>query len=250
MKLLCLVFAMPLFLILAKAEIKNGYVDVENARVALRSLKLLTSSDTTLNEKQSRNVNDRIKVLTDYINYFEITNILLNEFTRIVPDLFADINGIKDKAGSPTDVYVKFIPMNQVDGNHPGATYIQYKQGDDTNYSEYGANTVSIKIWIMDTSLTILAHEFGHVKYEVPNLSDYQNYQKANPNINRSYRGHNPSDLSGQSASTYEKKFSRTYSDYLKSTMSRRLSPFKIARQVREANEVVTSAKEQFATAK
>ena len=57
-----------------------------------------------------------------------------------------------------------------------------------------------IRIWIMDNALTILSHELGHVKYQVPNLENYAKYYKETygTSNNEAYLGHNPSDPSGK----------------------------------------------------
>jgi hypothetical protein len=51
-------------------------------------------------------------------------------------------------------------------------TNIACLEGDkNVYYSEYGPNTVSVKIASVKTSLLLLAHEFWHAKYEVTNLA-------------------------------------------------------------------------------
>ncbi len=79
----------------------------------------------------------------------------------------------------------------------------QVKNDPDGYLSEYGDHTVSVKIWIVNNALLVLAHELGHVKYQVPHLAHYFEFYKKNyfGIMNDSnHIGHNPSDPSGKSA--------------------------------------------------
>lgn len=239
MKLLCLVLVSVsiVSLEIAPGAIKNGYVEIENARKSLNSLKSITLSTTNLPPEQRRKVEGTIKSLTDYITYFELTEELLGQFRLTAVELYKEIDSIRDKNGKLTDVYIKFIPKAAADIQHPGSTYLIYRDGDDTSYSEYGPHTVSVKVWIMDTSLSILAHELGHIKFEVPNLADYNNYHKVSYraiNNESNYLGHRPSDPSGQSAFAYEKRFSENRKAYLRSTQQKQTSPFQMLTEIRE----------------
>jgi len=241
MKLLCLIFTLSLLsLDMVKAKIKNGYVDVMNARESLRSLKEITTSRKDFSSQQFRVMNDKIQMLKDDIACFELTETLLQQFRLIAPELYNEMDSIRDKDHIPTDIYVKFILKEYSAVQFPGTSYIQYKEGDHSSYSEYGANTVSVKIWVMDISLTILAHELGHIKYEIPNLIRYKEYYqqnyKASP-VDYNYLGHNPNDLSGKSASVFEKQFSKNHKDYLRATDVKLDSPFKLLNEIRKNRE-------------
>jgi hypothetical protein len=242
MKLLCLIFTVSIISIsIAEAEIKNGYVDIINARKSLRSLLEIVPS-TDLKLQRSNVLNDRIRMLKDYIACFELTEILLQQFRLIAPELYNEIDSIRDKSHRSTDVFIKFIPKEHADIQLPGTTYMQYKAGDHASYSEYGERTVSVKIWIMDTSLTILAHELGHVKHVVPNLASYDEYYKQNYrslNDDPDYLGHNPNDPGGKSASFFEKRFIDDYRIYLRTYLAKLSSPFKLIRDIRRNRNVV-----------
>lgn len=235
MKLPCLIFT--IFIVsfgIAKGEIKNGYVDVNNAREALNSL-LNASPTQPLTLQQSRKVKERIRILTEHIMYFQITETLLLHFRVVAPDLYDEMNRMQDKDGKPTNVFVKFILKEHSNVQHPGTTYIQYKPGDNTCFSEYGVQSASVKVWIMDTSLTILAHELGHVKYEVPNLAAYDAYHRENYrslNHEPNYIGHSPNDPSGKSAACFEKRFSESYRSHMKASSAKVPSPFKVRDEI------------------
>jgi hypothetical protein len=242
MKFLCLIFTVSIFSIsIAEAEIKNGYVDIINARESLRSLTEIVLSSTDLNSQKSSVLNDRIRMLKDYIACFELTEILFQQFRLIAPELYNEIDSISDYSHRSTDVFIKFIPKDHADIQHPGTTIMQYKEGDPASYSEYGERTVSVKIWIMDTSLTILAHELGHVKHVVPNLASYDEYYKQNYrslNDEPDYLGHNPNDPSGKSAAFFEKRFSEDYRIYLRTYVVKLTSPFKLIKDIRRNKNV------------
>ena len=54
----------------------------------------------------------------------------------------------------------------------------QSSDDKDAYQSEYGKFTVSVKVWIVPRALLVLAHELGHVKYQVPNLASYFEFYK------------------------------------------------------------------------
>ena len=105
---------------------------------------------------------------------------------------------------------------------------IQGKNDKDAYRSEYGEFTVSIKVWIVNKALFVLAHELGHVKYQVPYFATYMNYYKNNY-VNKIYPvtnlGHNQDDLSGKSAIQYAKRFRKEYNYFLKMRKEKPQSP-------------------------
>jgi hypothetical protein len=228
---------------IAPGAIRNGYIDIESARKSLNGLRLAAISTPDLTPDQLRKLEGAIENLTDYITYYDLTEQLLAQFRAIGGDLYHEIDAIVDKNGKTTDVYIKFVPRGSGEVTRPGSTYLVHKEGDNTNYSEYGAQTVSVKIWIMSTSLSILAHELGHVKYEVPNLASYSEYYKRNyrSSSQPEYIGHHPSDPSGRSAALFEEKFSKEYKAYLKGSLMKVSSPFALLAQIRNRNRTVHS---------
>ena len=68
--------------------------------------------------------------------------------------------------------------------------------------------------------VTVLAHEFGHIKYQVPKLSEYIKFYNDNYSTGSNYsgeeKGHIPSDKSGRMADKTETQFIKNYREYLK----------------------------------
>jgi hypothetical protein len=219
-------------------EIKNGYaLEIQNARQSLTGLNHLAAKSVSKAER--RKIESKIHVVKNFICYHELTKNLLDQFRAIAPELYNEIDTIKDKRGRSTDIFIKFIPMSDSYFNHPGSTSLGYKEGDhDASYSEYGDQTVSITIWIMDNALIILSHELGHVKFQVPNLENYMQYYKETYGTSNSqaYLGHNPSDPSGKCAAQFERVFSKNYQNNLRIRRSKFISPFALLGLIRRAD--------------
>lgn len=239
MKMFCLFIAIslstPQFVC---GEIKNGYaLEIQDARQSLTGLNDLAAK--SLSNAERRKIESKILVVKNFILYYKLTKNLLDQFRTIAPELYNEIDSIKDKRGRPTDIFIKFIPMSDSYFKHPGTTSLDYKEGDnDACYSQYGDRTVSITIWIMDNALTILSHELGHVKYQVPNLENYTRYYKETygTSNNQAYLGHNPSDPSGKCATQFEKVFSRNFQNNLRMGGSKFISPFAMLRLIRRVD--------------
>jgi hypothetical protein len=144
----------------------------------------------------------------------------LKQFRLISPNLYNRIDSIKDSKGRVTDVYVKFIPREEAVVMAGGITSMSQSDDDkDACFSEYGKHTVSIQVWIFSQALFALAHEFGHVNYQVPNMRMYTEYYKRiyRPYVTASnHVGHSANDRSGTNALTFEREFKRVYLNYLK----------------------------------
>ena len=171
----------------------------------------------------------RRKEVIDFILYYNLTEKLLKQFQLISPDLYNEINNIRDHRGRPVDVYVKFVSIDGTSIKAAGTTYIDQSENDEDLYrSEYGEGKVSVKIWMINRALFVLAHELGHVKYQVENLADYVKYYKNNyiEQSNPSQcLGHNAHDLSGKTATIYEKKFRSSYLEFQKTTTEKLPGP-------------------------
>ena len=106
----------------------------------------------------------------------------------------------------------------------------------DMSISEFGEFTVSVKVWIVPRALLVLAHELGHVKYQVPNLASYFVYHKKhyyNTSTPNSI-GHNIEDPSGQSAIAFGKSFMKIYADFLKLSNVRVQNPLVILARLKK----------------
>ncbi len=204
----------------SSAEIKNGYgTEINGARESLQSLKVLLM-DNNLSIFQKISIKTKISELVKFITYYELTEKLLEQFKTIAPDLYYEIDTLTDCKGRPQHVYVKFIPETEMPGGVAGTTNIAQDNDDENTYtSEYGAHTVSIRIAAVKKSLVLLAHEFGHVKYQVPNLLSYvqfySKYYLANTYKAKSF-GHNDNDPSGESARVYVNRFREKYLNFLR----------------------------------
>ncbi|HMG93346.1 MAG TPA: hypothetical protein VK589_24985 [Chryseolinea sp.] len=220
-------------------KIKNGYaLHVEHARESLKALQTLLDETALVTNAQRKLAEARIKTLVNYISYFELTENLLQQFRLVAPDLYNEIDSIKDRQRRPTDVFVKFIPPEEANVQAWGITNINFVPEDRDMYkSEYGDGTVSVKIWIVTKALLVLAHEFGHIKYQVPNLANYREYyaNTYRPGfVEPNWIGHDKADDSGRSADLYAKKFLREYSDCLKNGSVRAQSPIALREVIRK----------------
>lgn len=200
----CVLFAMIWHLFINSfGKIINGYSpEISSAKASLKHLVALP---------QTKNVTVRLRRIKAFILYYELTEQLLQQFKEIAPDLYHKIDTIRDFSGRSVDVYVRFVSATEMD---PGAKAItNLNQATDDKhmyYSEYGHLTVAIKVLTLTNSLMILAHEFGHVCYQVPHLAEYLAFFKtnySNHHMKAEYLGHKPNDPSGQIAIAFEASF-------------------------------------------
>lgn len=199
-------------------------------RESLKSLTALVNANNNLSLFQRAAMNDKINKLVEYISYYELTETLLHQFRSIAPAMFDEIDTLKDKTCQPVDVFVKFVPEEEIQHCAAGTTNLDYLKDDHNTYqSEYGPGTVSVKIASVTRALTLLAHEFGHVAYQVTHLSTYIEYYSThyqNETFNSKYIGHNSNDPSGLKAIEYENVFRDQYSNFLKDKSNRVENPF------------------------
>lgn len=200
----CVLFTMIWHLFIdSSAKIINGYSpEITSAKASLKHLVALP---------QTKNVTIRLGRVKAFILYYELTEQLLQQFKEVAPDLFNNIDTIRDFRGRNVNVYVRFVPPAEME---PGARAItNLNQATDDKhmyYSEYGPSTVAIKVLTLTNSLMILAHEFGHVYYQVPHLAEYLEFFKtnySNHHMRAEYLGHKPNDPSGQMAIAFEASF-------------------------------------------
>lgn len=221
------------------AQIKNGYgSEIKGIRESLHSLNTLLIEDADLSLYQKVEIKDKIDKLIDYIAYFELTEELLVQFRAIAPGMYNEIDTIKSCTGQNVTVFVKFVSEKEMQRCAAGTTNLSHHEKDKNIYqSEYGLSTVSVKIASEKKSLLLLAHEFGHVKYQVPNLASYAEFYSAyyqNGVFNSNYIGHNSNDLSGQKAIEYENIFRSQYSNFLKSTSAKVEDPLTLLHVIRK----------------
>ena len=222
MKTYALSLTLCLFLVFPSiAKIKNGYsFDIYGARESLKKIKLLLKEEKNLSIFQRISMYSKMERLTEFIIYFELTDKLLGQFRTISPDLYSEIDSLTDRKGRNVDVYVKFVPEKKMPHGLAGTTNVAQDTNDPEAYfSEYGIHTVSIRIRAEKKSLHLLAHEFGHAKYQVPNLAAYMEFYKqyylANTFKAESV-GHNDNDASGRQARAYSQIFKENYLTFLR----------------------------------
>lgn len=205
---LCFVFAATV-----TAEIRNGYAaDLPTARECLRQLNRRLMDNVDMPDSERRRVNAAINKHLQVIAYYQLTQVLLRQLRMISPDMYDEIDQLRDKRGRLTDIYVRFIPEEKSSLLLSGASFFQTSPRDeDASQSRFGELTVSIDVWICDTALNLLAHEFGHVKYIVPNLAAYRHYymDAYNRAVSANRLGHSPSDASGRMAYVFGHRFLR-----------------------------------------
>ena len=114
-------------------KIKNGYeAEIKAAREAFINLNTLLASESVMSSKERRNaINDNIARLEAFIMYHELTEKLLLQFKLISPDIYYEIDSIKDRLYRPVDIYVKFLPGRAQRGSVAGSTNLP--TGEDEN---------------------------------------------------------------------------------------------------------------------
>ncbi len=217
----------------SSGKIINGYEkDIHTARGSLKHLAGLP---------QDQNVKTRLERVKEYILFYELTERLLQQFQTIVPALHKQIDTIQDFSGRSVDVYVKFVPKTEIQAGTLATTNIDQMENDPHGYySNYGPHSVSVKIVTTKHSLLILAHEFGHVRYQVPNLSSYVNFflrHYQDQHMKANYLGHKPNDPSGQSAVAFEKIFREENLKFIEITNDKPVNPILILDQITKVIE-------------
>lgn len=221
------------------AKIMNGYEkNVENVRLSIKHLRQLISDNPQFTKKHMRQLNIQIRGLTDFLVYHQLTDTLLHKFRMIAPDLYAEIDTLKDHLARNVDVYVKFVPGHKSKFESYGLTTLAVSDDDErVCISEYGRGTVAVTIWIMNSSLVILSHEFGHLKYIVPNLASYVRYYNKTYAVgfNNGSRGHRCDDVGGRNAIRFETRYRQRYHRYLRQDDNGQVYPFVYVSQARKS---------------
>ena len=218
-------------------EVKNGYEkDVLAFNSSLKSLRNLLYTHPYMEAAQKRKTKEQIRSLVDYMVYYQITDSLLKQFKAISPELYNEINTLKDSKGRSVDVYVKFIQKDQLRFQAAGtASFSQSANDPDLCNSKYGDGSVSVEVWIFNRALWVLSHEFGHLSYAVPNLRSYIKFYKREygdscPNV---MPGHRANDPSGKLAFKFEERFRKSFVKYQKSDVNFVTSPLVLVNPIR-----------------
>ena len=195
-----------------QAKVRNGYEPgLQSAEGGLRNLAALLA-------REDLSASDRKRLLRyrnahkEFIIYHELTERLLREFRAIDWELYTSMDNLTDARKRPVDVYVKLIADRTPEGIVIGSTNIPLESAGDSYSSNFGPHTVCIRIVAVKHALELLAHEFGHALYQVPNILSYRNLYKMlyqHKAINYENTGHHHSDPSGEYALKCEKAFRR-----------------------------------------
>jgi len=155
------------------------------------------------------------------------TDEILTDLKNTDNQLYNTIDNLKDKKGNIVDVYVKSDNNQGYDDGQYGKSEIKSSiEDDDKPSSKYdgfsnGRGTVTVTInsrnYGQEDAVVLTAHEFGHLKYNVPNLVSYQKYWKENYREGERFgHGHRRRDPSGKSADEVLKRFLPLYRNYKK----------------------------------
>jgi hypothetical protein len=219
-------------------KIKNGYEKNINAsKESLEILRARLLEDRNMAPVQRRKIQSTIATFVNHISYYGLTESLLDQFKTIAPGLYAEIDTLRDRLDRPVNVYVKFVPAEGTDVKAWGTTYMDQLDNDKDGYqSEYGEFTVSVKVWIVPRALLVLAHELGHVRYQVPNLASYFEFYKRrydNTPVTNSM-GHDIDDPSGKLANHFGRTFQKYYVDFLKMSTEKFKNPLDLLARLKK----------------
>jgi hypothetical protein len=213
----------------ASSNIINGYL-----REKLIFEKEIKKSAELLKEvikhKDSIQIEKKLKKLRrEYasicLKYLE-TEKLISEISIIDPVLYDTVSKVTNAEGTLTHVYVRYTNPNSKEIKYlteqqfkaSGYTCVlQDKNNEHVCSSFFGTNTISIVICKGCDEKLVLAHEFGHVLYIVPNLKEYIDFSE-NPNgfiSAKSHTGHSSFDPSNPMVNSVEKRFKNKYRGYL-----------------------------------
>jgi len=250
-----------LFLCLVATEsvigkIRNGYTTaMASAQECLRQLNQRLLINPDMPESERRRIYAAMKKHTEAIAHYQLTDALLDQFRMISPDLYYRIDQLMDRRGRETDIYVRFIPEADATVMLSGVSFFRPSAIDeDASRSRFGEFTVAIDIWICDTALNLLAHEFGHTMHIVPNLAAYRRYysETYRDRVTVSHIGHSASDASGRMAYSFGQQFLRDRRAFRLRTGKQPQRIFAILKKVRNGlrEAIESSFQESLASSK
>ena len=212
------------------ANIINGFI-LEKLKLEIEIQNLVKLSEEAESNKLSIKLERKLNRLRK--EYFKVsqsyseTAQLILEFERIDPILFDRVSKVTNSEGTLTHVYVKYVNHDSKEFNYYnefhyeafGYTLVgQWDQHENYCTSNYGTNTISVTIVNGCDKRIVLAHEFGHVLYVVPNLKSYFKFMHYNRYKNNKYnKGHGPFDPSNKFVQQIEDSFREKYNSFLAS---------------------------------
>ena len=231
MKVFCVILAL-LFTISLKSngKIRNGYEKlIEQVLQELNYFDALKAGEIhhldgsktwdSFDAFQRKTVDKKIKELHATIQYYLLTEMLINKFQNVCPGIYSEIDKLENFESQKTDVYIKVMPPDHKLREISGATLLSR---DPENVheciSEYGENSVSVLVCPTRQGIKVLAHELGHVRFIVPNLNKYIEYcsiRYRQENLKNVVFNHQASDLGSKTVIAYEIKFKTAYKKHL-----------------------------------
>ena len=131
----------------------------------------------------------------------------INDFKSKMPEEFTQMDNLT-KNGETIDVYVSI--KNFEGAKQMGQCVIDHN-GFTVHNSRYGLSGKGVEVKLNSGYPNlgkILAHEFGHVSYEVANSVSYDNWLNVNGHYNeKEYDGHGKGDPSGARAYEWERRY-------------------------------------------
>src|SRR5688500_7812188 len=95
-------------------KIRNGYeYELQSHKLSLQKINLLLAGDQGISFAQRMKMKSNIDELNIHIAGYELTQALLVQFRIISPELYQEIDSLRDKRGRPTDVYVQEVTRDQ-----------------------------------------------------------------------------------------------------------------------------------------
>ncbi len=158
---------------------------------------------------------------------FNETDQLLIITKLIDPELYEDVSQVTNSEGSMTHVYVRYVNRTAkeftfyIDNHFKANAYTSVRQAaDNKNVCEslYETNLITVSIGKGCDEKLALGHEFAHVLYIVPNLSEYTEFlNNNNCHVNNKFCvGHSPFDPGYVFINAVEDQFKARYKKYLK----------------------------------
>jgi hypothetical protein len=222
------------------AKIMNGYEPaVAEARISLHYLRNVLSTDHNLSREKRRTLSARVQILVNFLACHRLTESLLQQFREISPAIYQQLDSLTDARGRVTDVYVRYMIPRVDQVVYSVACMSLLPEDKDKPVSEFGLQTVSITIWISGQAMPALAHEFGHVYYQVPNLCSYARYYGEHYGVwaaDANCKGHEVDDPSGRVAMQFERLFKRDNFGYMRSDAGKteNLSPMVLVQKLKK----------------
>lgn len=215
-KILTLTLLFTFVTISSFSDIINGWEkEAINVDVKIEVLQKTIAEST--NKKYIKSLKAELDKLKFIKEFYDKTQKLLDDFKEISPELYSLMDTLKDAKNRKVDVYVKLVHIFEMPSTIDGFTNLNTSSTDkDQHNSDYGENTIFLKIKDNKKAIYTLAHEFGHAHYQIKNLSSYIKFFVETYDDYEVEFGHKKGDLSGVEAEKFEKIFEKHEKEYRK----------------------------------